>query len=306
MCYRLVGREVLDFNRLLAFHTVARHLSFSRAADELYTSQPNVSRQISKLESELGLALFQRTGNRVLLTDAGRLVEDYAQRTFELTDAMHRSLNELKGLERGYLRVAAGSTSGLYILPEAIAGFQRQHPALDVTLQISNSQEALSRVLDSTADLAFVDAALSTPAVQLQPYAQDELILVAAPQRLAGLKGMTRDALGSETLLLREIGSGTRRVTEDALQHWNVQPGHMLVVNHSEALKQGAMAGLGLAFVPARAVALEVKQGLLAVLGGQEWRISRQLLVATRKDLRPPLTGLAFLAYLRKMRPGER
>lgn len=133
----------------LVFHTVTCRLSFSQAADDLYTSQPNVSRQIAKLESELGLSLFQRVGNKVALTDAGRLVEDYAQRTFELTDSLQRSLNELKGLERGYLRLAAGSTSGLYILPRAIAGFQVQHPGLEISLHVANSQAALDQVLHS-------------------------------------------------------------------------------------------------------------------------------------------------------------
>jgi LysR family transcriptional regulator, low CO2-responsive transcriptional regulator len=291
----------MDFDRLLVFHTVARHLSFSRAADDLYTSQPNVSRQVAKLESELGLPLFQRVGNRVALTDAGRLVEDYAQRTFELTDGLQRSMNELKGLERGYLRLVAGSVSGLYLLPRVIAGFQAQHPGLEVTLHIANSQAALERVQRGEADLAFFEGAASAPALQVQPYARDELVLAAAPEHeLAQAPAVSATDIGRQILVLRESGSGTRLVTEQALARWHVTPAHVLEVNHAEALKQAVMAGLGVSFISQRAANLEVSQSLLAIVGGAEWRIPYQLVIASRKDIRPPMTALSFLAHLRK------
>ena len=290
----------MDFDRLLVFHAVARHLSFSKAADDLFTSQPNVSRQIAKLESELGLPLFQRVGNRVVLTDAGRLVEDYAQRTFEQTDGLGRSLNELKGLERGYLRLAAGSISGLYLLPAAMAGFQKQHPGLEVTLHIANSQAAMERVQRGEADLAFVEGAASAPALQVQPYARDELLLAAAPQhKLAQASGVSASDIGRQTVVLRESGSGTRQVTEQALARWQVTPEHVLVVNHAEALKQAVMAGLGVSFISQRAASLEISQSLLVAIG-DEWRIPYQLVVASRKDIHPPMTALSFLAYMRK------
>jgi LysR family transcriptional regulator, low CO2-responsive transcriptional regulator len=291
----------MDFNRLLVFHTVTRRLSFSQAADELYTSQPNVSRQIAKLESELGLPLFQRVGNKVALTDAGRLVEDYAQRTLELTDSLQRSLNELKGLERGYLRLAAGSTSGLYLLPRAVAGFQALHPGVEITLHVANSQAALDLVLRSQADLAFIETTTSAPAVQMQPYARDELLLVAAPSHPLATGGPPAvQDLAQATLLLREPGSGTRQVTEQALQRRQVTPEHVQVVNHSEAIKQMVMAGMGVSFLSQRAAGPDIERSLLVVIGGEEWRISYQLSVASRKDIRPPMTALSFLAYMRK------
>ena len=285
----------MDFNRLQTFHAVARRLSFSKAAEDLYTSQPNVSRQIAVLEGELGLPLFLRVGNRVALTDAGRMVEDYAQRTFELTDGLIRALNELEGLERGYLRLAAGSTSGLYLLPQAMAGFQRQHPGLEVTLYVSNSQEALARVVRGETDIAFVDAPLSAPAVQVQPYATDELVLVATPGRASGL-----ERLDGETLLVRELGSGTRQVTDEALAQWDAKPARQIVVNHSEALKQAVMAGMGLAFISRRAIASELQQRALVIVDENKWRIRYTLSMAARKDLRPPMTALSFMSFVRK------
>ena len=277
----------MDFDRLFVFHTVVHHLSFSKAADDLYTSQPNVSRQVAKLESELGLPLFQRVGNRVVLTDAGRLVEDYAQRTFEQTDGLTRALNELKGLERGYLRLAAGSIAGLYVLPAAIAGFQKQHPGLEITLHIANSQAALERVQRGEADLAFVEGAASAPALQVQPYARDELVLAAAPEHeLARRPAVTVSDIGRQVVILRESGSGTRQVTEQALARWQVTPAHVLEVNHAEALKQAVMAGLGVSFISQRAARLEISQSLLVAVG-DEWRIPYQLVVASRKGRSP-------------------
>jgi DNA-binding transcriptional LysR family regulator len=290
----------MDFNRLLVFHTVARHLSFSRAADDLYTSQPNISRQIAKLESELGATLFDRVGNRVVLTDAGRLVEEHARRTFELNGDLTRSLNELKGLERGYLRLAAGSTSGSYILPQAIAGFLRQHPRLDVSLHIGNSLSALQRVLQGEADLAFVEGEVEAAAVQVQPYTRDQLLLVAAPDHeLVSAASVTAADIGRFAMILREPGSGTRRLAEAAMARWQITPRRVMLINHSEALAQSVMARLGLAFISRLAVAGDADQHLAAI-GGDQWRIPYSPVVVSRKGDQPPMSALAFMSHIRK------
>jgi len=117
----------MDFVRLSVFSAVARRLSFSRAAEALHLSQPAVSKHIRQLEAELGVQLFHRRGNRVELTDAGRIVADYAQRISALTEEVRRVLGELEGLERGYLRVGASTTPGLYLLPQVLARFQKKY-----------------------------------------------------------------------------------------------------------------------------------------------------------------------------------
>jgi DNA-binding transcriptional LysR family regulator len=291
----------MNFHRLRVFREVARHLSFSRAAEELYTSQPNVSRHIAKLEAELGVTLFHRLGTRVALTDAGRMVYDYAQRVFELTEGLHRALNELRGLERGYLRLGASSTPGLYLLPPMVAGFQRRHPGLEIALHLANTQEVVGKVLGNEVDLGFVEAPVTTPGVQVQPYTRDVLVPIAAPDHpLTAVPRVKPEDLAQETLVLREEGSGTRQVLEEALARWGVRPHRVLVINGCEGVKRAVAAGLGISFVSHHAIELERVQGMVKVLAGEELRLERALLIVTHKDIRPSAAALAFLAYVRK------
>jgi DNA-binding transcriptional LysR family regulator len=146
----------MNFHRLNVFYLVARQQSFSRAAEELYTSQPNVSKHVQQLEAELGTVLFHRLGGSIELTEAGRAVYRYAQQVFDLTAEMERTLAELAGLERGYLHLGASSTPGLYVLPEMVAEFSHHYPGLEVSFSISNSSQAVGEVLAGKLDLGFV------------------------------------------------------------------------------------------------------------------------------------------------------
>jgi len=291
----------MNFHRLEVFHAVARRRSFSRAAEDLYTSQPNVSRHIAKLEAELGVRLFHRLGMRVALTDAGRMVFDYAERVFELTEELQRALNELKGLERGYLRLGASSTPGLYLLPPVVASFQQEHQGLEITLQLTNTQGVLEQALSNQVDLGFVEASVTVPGVQLQPYTTDELVPIAAlAHPLVVAPTVTPEDLDGETLVLREEGSGTRQVVEEALVRWGVRPNRVLVINGCEGVKRAVAAGLGLSFVSHHAIALELAQGWIKELPGEDLRLPRPLFIVTHKDMRPSVAALAFLAHVRK------
>lgn len=291
----------MSLHRLRVFYTVAQHLSFSRAAEELYTSQPNVSSHIAKLEDELGVQLFHRLGTRIALTDAGRTVWSYAQRLFELTEELERALDELKGLDRGYLRLVAASVSGLYLLPPLVARFQAEHRGLEVTLHLTNTEGVVEAMLSNQADLGFVEASVSVPGLQVQPYTRDELVLVAAPwHALSARPTVTPKNLVGETLVIREEGSGTRKTVEEALARWGVRPQRVLVLNGCEGVKRGVAAGLGVAFVSQCAIELERAQGVLTVLAGEELPIPRSVDIVAHKDLRPPAAALAFLASLRK------
>jgi DNA-binding transcriptional LysR family regulator len=291
----------MNFHRLRVFYTAARHLSFSRAAEELYTSQPNVSRHIARLEAELGVSLFHRLGTQVALTDAGRMVYDYAQRVFELTEGLQRTLNELKGLERGYLRLGASSTPGLYLLPTHLAGFRARYPGLDVTLHLGNSREIVAQVLSNSLDLGFVEGHVAAAGIQVQPFVTDELVFIApAGHRLAGQAELEPQDLADESFIWREEGSGTREAMEAMLSRLGIQPARSLELRSCEGVKRAVAAGLGISFVSKHAVELELAQGLLAVLEGPDMRASRELSIVSHKDVRPSAAALAFLAHLRK------
>lgn len=291
----------MNFHRLKVFHTVARLGSFSRAAEELYTSQPNVSKHVRQLEAELGATLFHRLGSGVELTDAGRAVYRYTQQMLDLTDEMQRALAELEGLARGYLRLGASSTPGLYLLPEMIAAFGRRYPGLEVSLSISNSSQVVEAVLGGKFDLGFVGGFVEAAGLQAQPFVSDEVVLIAPPgHRLAGRADVAAGELEAETFIVREPGSGTCRAMETALEALGIKPQRALEMNGCEAVKRAVAAGLGLSFVSRYALDLEFGQGALTVLYGPGLNLSRQLHIISRKDARLSPGGLAFLAVVRK------
>jgi DNA-binding transcriptional LysR family regulator len=294
----------MDFPRLTVFQAAARRLSFSQAAADLHLSQPAVSKHIGQLEAELGVKLFQRAGNRVELTDAGRILADYAERVATLNEEVRRVLGELAGAKRGYLRLAASSTPGLYLLPEALAHFVQRYPGIEISLQLSNSDAVAQQVLRGAADLGFVGIRPELPGLQVRPFAEDQIVLATpTDHRLARGAAFSRELLTDETLILREVGSGTRQVVEAGLAQLQVRPGRVIEMAGCEGVKRGVAAGLGVGFASRRALALELAQGLIHISPVVEFTFRRGLYVLARKDRRHTPAALAFVAALAKEIP---
>src|SRR4029453_7146442 len=173
--------------RLQVFHAVATTGSFSRAAQEiLHISQPAVSKHVQALEEELGVLLLQRVGKRVILTEAGRIVQQYAEQVVGLTQDTQWALLELQGLQRGTLRLGASSTPGIYLLPPVLATFVQRYPGMTLALEIANSQRVVDGVLTRQWDLGMIGIPLAHPALHMQPYWRDTLVVIVPPHhRLA-------------------------------------------------------------------------------------------------------------------------
>lgn len=285
--------------RLTVFRAVARRQHFSRAADDLDLSQPAVSKHIRLLEAEWGVQLFHRLGSRVELTDAGRILADYAERVAVLTEEARRVLAEMAGLQRGYLRLGASTTPGLYLLPEVLARFQARYAGVEVTLAISNSADVAHRVLNAECDLGFVGAPGEAAGLQVRPFAEDEIILIVSPgHALVQQRALAPEIFAGATLILREAGSGTRQLVEAHLANLGLRPKRVLELPGCEAVKRAVAAGLGIAWISRRAAALEIAHGLICAPDIPVLHISRSLCVLTRKDARPTAASLAFLALV--------
>jgi DNA-binding transcriptional LysR family regulator len=290
----------LNLHRLRVFHAVARRESYSRAAEDLRISQPAVSKHVLDLEEELGTKLFHRLGRRIVLTEAGRLMTDYAQRIFLLADEARRALEELQGLERGRLHLGGSSTPGNYLLPKALAAFQAKYPRLEVSLNIMASHDVVEQVLRQDLDLGFVGATFSAD-LHVQPYVEDELILILRPGHpLASIRTISREALEKETFVLRDVASGTRTVAEAELKARGIAIRRLLELRSVEAVKQAVAEGLGISFISRHAVALEVRHKVLAVAADPRFRFRRPLVMISRKDARLSPAALAFGALVRK------
>jgi DNA-binding transcriptional LysR family regulator len=292
----------MTLRQLEVFLAVAREKSFSLAAKKIHSSQPTLSEHISELESELGKQLFFRRGRRrlVSVTEAGRVFEQFAERAVSAVEGARQALAELDGLTHGSLLVGASTTPGLYVLPKIIAAYRTKYPGVDVKLQIANSQTIEGRVRERELDLGIVGGHELKPGEEcLTAGMRDDLVLIAPPEHAwARRREISPDLLIDQPLLVREEGSATRSVTERTLQRAHVQFRVAMELDHTEAIKQGVMAGLGVAFVSVYAVQGEVAAGRLHALRLRGVPIQRHFHVIHHEARRVTASARAFMELL--------
>jgi DNA-binding transcriptional LysR family regulator len=296
---------MLTLHQLAIFRAVAHHLNFSRAANELFLTQPAVSRQIQALEHQLGLALFARHGRHMQLTDAGQDVLACAQRVESLLEELESTLQAHKGLQRGRLRLSATTTAGEYLLPSLVAGFRQRFPGVAVALHVTNREGVLRALSAGDADLALMGRPPATADWAASPILPNELVAVASPGhpllrgRPAGVDtSFELSTLRDETFFVREPGSGTRLAVEHFLDQTGWPPDNTMELGSDSAIKQVVMAGLGIAILSRQALELELSVGRLAILPLVGLPLLRHwFMVEPRRD-RPPPAVQAFSRYL--------
>lgn len=282
------------------FLAVARAKSFRRAAEGLHLSQPALSQHVRELEADLGARLLDRVGRAVYLTDAGRVLEEHATRLFQtLTDA-RQAIADLQGLQGGTLTIGASTTPGIYVLPGVLGVFRQRYPGIDVTMRLGNSEQVESLVRAGELDLGLIGDHGSRPAEEcLAASVADELVLVVGSTHAwARRRDIRREELASQPLLLREPGSATRQVTERALAGAGVSYRAGMVLEHTEAIKQGVLAGLGVAFLSVYAIQGERATGRLRALRVRGFRIVRHFHLIHHERRRLSAAARAFMELL--------
>jgi DNA-binding transcriptional LysR family regulator len=285
---------------LRVFHAVATYRGYARAAREaLFISQPAVSKHVQALEEEVGAKLFSRVGKQLELTEAGAIVLQCAEQMRRLTEEMHRAVRELQGLQRGTLQVGASITAGTYLLPPLLATFAQRYPGITLSLEFANSQGIMAGMLDRQWDLGVAGDMADHPQLEVRPYYTDSMVLIVPLQhRLATLATVTLTDLAQEAWVLREPGSASRHVVEQALHAHQVPWQLRLALPSNEAIKQAVMAGVGIGMVSRLAATLEVQEGRLHIVSVRDLQVERQLSIVQRKDARLPAPAVAFLNLL--------
>nr|WP_294557128.1 LysR family transcriptional regulator [uncultured Rhodopila sp.] len=295
----------ITLRQLRIFEAVARHASISRAAGDLLLTQPAVSMQVKQLEDQIGLPLIDQIGKRLCLTEAGQELRNHAVRINAQVMDLRAAMDQLRGLERGVLRLAVVSTA-IYFLPKLIATFTRQHPGVRISLQVVNRDAVLNALSDNQADLAITGQPPDHADTDAQNFMNNPLVVIAAPHHpLAETGPIALSRLEDETLLLREPGSGTRATIERhfAANKLSYRPGCELSSN--EAIKQAVQAGLGIGIVPAQTIELELETRRLIILPVEGFPVMRQWFVLQRRDKRPSGAAQAFLSLLLSDPQGE-
>jgi DNA-binding transcriptional LysR family regulator len=268
----------MNLHHLRLFAAVVEHGGFTKAAATLNLSQPAISKSLAELERHLKLTLIDRSGRSLKLTDAGRALYERARELFGVERMAEQELRELRGLKRGVLRIAASTTIATYMLPPFLGRFHLRHPRVRIRTASANTRSVLRMLLESRVDVALVEGPVSHASVEVHPWRDDELVVIAPPDhQLLARDSVDVAMLAEESFLVREPGSGTRVVSARALALHGVRLTNTMRVGGTEAIKQGVAAGLGLAIVSRAAAADQLALGKIAILSVNGLVIRRTL-----------------------------
>ncbi len=294
----------VNFHQLFIFHTVAQMGSFTGAAGELGISQPAVSIQVKELERSLETILLTRLRRGVVLTDTGEAVYGYTKRIFSLAEEMRYAIQDIEGLAAGKLTIGSSSTPGEYILPLVIGMFHARYPKVEVSLAISNTQTVIDQIMSRHLDLGMAGAPVDIDGLASFSYVSDEVVLVSSSShRLARSHRISIADIADEPFVVRERGSATRQVAEDAFASHGVKIKVAMELGSNEAVKRAAAAGLGLGVLSKFSVGPDVVAGYLKVLRVRGWKCVRPLTVLYRDDGHISTVQRAFLSLLETEKP---
>ena len=293
---------MLENYRIQVFRAVAEQSSFRRAAEQLHISQPSVSQHIQLLEEELGVRLLDRTSTGVHITEAGKLLLDYARQAADLSQHLLAQLPNQASQPSGSLRLAASTTVAQYLLPRMLAGFHRDHPRITLSARSGNTQQVTDWVLASKtdapeADLGLIEGPAASKEVKVEPFLDDCLTLIVPSKHPWSISSastgsstssgaISLDQLKQASILLREPGSGTRRVMEQALRRAGLRLNQLSIameLDSTGAIVSAVEAGLGIGFVSELAIQKELRLGTLATVSVQGLEMKRVFSLIRRR-----------------------
>ena len=293
----------LENFRLVVFRAVAEQRSFRKAAEELYLTQPAVSLQIKALEKDLGVQLFDRSGTQAGLTAAGEVLLEYSRRVHKLLTQAEHEIASLNGEHAGKLTLGASTTIGQYVLPRLLGEFCAEHPRVFPALMSGNTECIVEAVKEQRIALGFIEGPPRSRDVRTEPFLRDELVLIVpAAHEWAEQVSISGGDLTAAPLLMRERGSGSRRIIELALERHGIKRRALNIVmelDSTEAIKSAVEAGLGVGFVSRWAIAKDLRLGhSFKIVEIKGLRIHREFLTVTVKGPEPDGLVSEFRRFL--------
>jgi len=288
----------VTLRQIKVFEAVAHHSSYTRAADELYLTQPAVSMQIKQLEENLEVALFEQIGKRIYLTEAGREFHRYSSHIVQQLSEAETVLEELKGVQRGNLNISVVSTAK-YFAPRLLAIFSRRFQDVTVSLDVTNRERVLRQLTANEKDIAIMGIPPLDQDLVAAPFTENPLVIVAPPDHpLTAEKNIPLERLQKEIFLMREPGSGTRSAMERFFEERDIHISSSMMMNSNEAIKQAVQAGLGLGIVSVHTVVLELEVQRLAILDVEHLPIMRHWYLVHRQGKRLSPLSQAFKEFI--------
>jgi len=290
----------ITLRQLKVFERVAKRLSFTRAAEELFLTQPAVSMQIKQFEEAVGLPLFERLGKKIYLTQAGAELYQLSRNIAQQLDEAEQLIEELKGTETGRLNVSVANTVHYFAI-RLLGEFCRRHPKVRVSFKVTNRKGLLQNLEDNEADLLLMGQPPDSQDLEAESFLKNPLVIIApAGHPLSGKKSIALKELSNETFIMREIGSGTRNSVERFLAERGVHLTVSMEMNTNGAIKQGVEEGLGLGIVSIHTLERELEGGRLVVLDVESFPIMRQWFMVHRAGKRLSAIATQFADFVRQ------
>jgi len=293
---------MINLNQLRAFYQAAKYLSFTTAAEKLYVTQPAVTAQVKLLEDYFELKLFNKKGGKLYLTEEGKAIFDYAREIFEYEKEIEFAVEEMKKLKRGTLRLGTARTYARYFMPFLISRFRENHPHIKIHLDEGSSREMLHSLVDLKNEVAIIAKEEDNPDVHFIPFSREELLLIlASDHSLAQKRVINFKQLAAEPIIMKETGSGTRRLVDELFAQNKCAPKVLMETSDAEMIKLLVQHGEGIAFLVGEAVTRELQEGKLATASIRDHEIFLDVNIAYLKNqtLSPP--AQAFLTSLENL-----
>lgn len=285
-------------HQLKVFEATARHGSFTRAAEELFLTQPTVSMQVKQLTKAIGLPLFEQVGKRLYLTDAGRELYSTCQEIFQRLDQLEMTIADLKGMKQGKLRLAVITTTK-YFMPRLLGPFCQRYPGIDVSLTVTNHERVIDRLANNQDDIYVMSQLPENIDIKSRAFLENPLVVVAPSDHpLAKEKNISLKRLAEEPFIMREPGSGTRGAFQKLLDGQKLMVKVRLELGSNEAIKQAVAGGLGLSVLSRHTLIPEGANTELTILDVEGFPISRQWYVVHLAGKQLSVVANTFLEYL--------
>lgn len=292
----------LNPTHLRAFLAVQKHANYTRAAEELFLTQPAVSRQIDQLEKGLGVPLFEQIGKAIHLTDAGRTLLREAERLLGDLERVAESVRAFGSPGHGRLAVGASSTPGLYLLPTVVGKFCREFPDVEFHYSVENSRGVEQQVLHNQLDVGLVGVAPSSESIVATKLLEDEIkFFSSSTHSLASRREIDLKVMAHHTWVIREKGAATRELVESQLNRQKIKPGHVIEMNCPEGIKALVAAGVGISYMSIHGLREDLNHGRLRTLGVRGFDVRRGIYLIRHQDKHVSLAITEFERLAKSM-----
>lgn len=293
---------MMNLNQLRVFYEAARTGSFTSAAKKLCITQPAVTAQIKTFEDQCNLKLFKKKGRSLYLSEEGNALYEYAKRIFEYEKEVEDAIEDMRKLKRGTLRLGTSKAYARYFMPFLISSFHEAFPHIKVHLDEGSSMDILRSLVELKNEVAVIAKVEEDPNVTFLPFKRDELILILAPAHsLSKKKSVSVEELVHEPMIMKEMGSGTRKQINDLFSRKGLTPNVLMETSNTEFIKQLVQRGEGISFLVEESVAVEIREKRLATVPVAGEKPFLDVSIAYLRDQHLSHPARAFVEMLKKM-----